>query len=326
MTPKTVLWWMTATVAFYSACAAAAAAATSLRQFLLQGGKSYGPLLLSDSPIVAEILASVGYGHVVIDHEHGPTNVRSGQTLLQAIEGASARQELSRLRSTAAAAAVTNLEPPYLHPLPPRATEAIVRLPGPNDPVYIKKVLDSMRLPGGILVPMVDDADTARAVVQATRYPTNGIRGCAVPFVRASAYGLLTPEAYQQQCRDHLLVMVQVETPKGVAAITDIAKVDGIDAIFLGPLDLSASIGKMGQFRDANFQALLAEAEQRVVESEHCLLAGFRVPGRPLSEMFENGYSLVCGSVDLGLFKAASIQDAALGMDSIAASTARDEM
>jgi 2-keto-3-deoxy-L-rhamnonate aldolase RhmA len=315
---------MTAAVALYSAGAAAAAAATSLRQFLLQGGKSYGPLLLSDSPIVAEILASVGYGHVVIDHEHGPTNVRSGQTLLQAIEGVSTRQELSRLRSTAA----TNQgEPPYLHPLPqPRATEAIVRLPGPNDPVYTKKVLDSMRLPGGILVPMVDDADTARAVVQATRYPTDGIRGCAVPFVRASAYGLLTPETYQQQCRDDLLVMVQVETPKGVAAIPDIAKVDGIDAIFLGPLDLSASIGKIGQFRDANFLALLAEAEQRVVESKNCLLAGFRVPGRPLSDMFENGYSLVCGSVDLGLLKAASIQDVALGVDAIAASIARDEI
>jgi 2-keto-3-deoxy-L-rhamnonate aldolase RhmA len=294
-TCKLGLWWMTATTAAFYSAGTAAAAAASLRQFLLQGGKSYGPLLLSDSPILAEILASVGYGHLVIDHEHGPTNIRSGQTLLQAIEGISARQELSRLRSTAA----TNQEPSYPHPipLPTRATEAIVRLPGPNDPVYTKKVLDSMRLPGGILVPMVDDADTARAVVQATRYPTNGIRGCAVPFVRASAYGLLTPETYQQQCRDDLFIMVQVETPKGVAAIPDIAKVDGIDAIFLGPLDLSASIGKMGQFRDANFQALLAEAERRVVESENCLLAGFRVPGRPLSEMFENGYSLVCGSV-----------------------------
>jgi 2-keto-3-deoxy-L-rhamnonate aldolase RhmA len=273
---------------------AVTAAAMSLRRFLRQGGKSYGPLLLSDSPIVAEVLALAGYGHIVVDHEHSPTDARSGQTLLQAIQAT--------------------------HSIAAKPTEAIVRVPGPHDPVYMKKVLDSLRLPGGVLVPMVDDAATARAVVQSTRYPLSGIRGCAVPFVRGSAYGSTDREEYLRQCQEDLLVMIQVETAAGVEAISDIAKVDGIDAIFLGPLDLSASIGKMGQFDDPDFKKLMAKAEQSIRESD-CLLAGFRVPGTDIVHMFDSGYSLICGAVDLGLLRDAAHRDALAGKEAIAGAT-----
>jgi len=256
----------------------------SLRQQLLRGGKSYGPFVLSDSPIVAELLSLAGYGHIVIDHEHGPTDVRSGQVLLQAMQASSFSN-----------------------------TEAIVRLPSPNDPVYMKKVLDSLRLPGGVLVPMVDDAATAERVVQSTRYPLEGIRGCAASLVRGSAYGHESQNDYLRQCRDDLLVMVQVETPAGVKAIPEIAAVDGVDAIFLGPLDLSASIGKMGDFRDHEFMDMLSWAEREIRDSDECLLAGFRAPGRDLEDMFNKGYSLVCGSVDIGLLKEAARQDVMAG-------------
>ena len=252
---------------------------SSLRQRLLRGARSYGPFLQSDSPIVAEVLSLAGYGHIVIDHEHSPTDVRSGQILLQAMQAANPE------------------------------TEAIVRLPSPNDPVYMKKVLDSLRLPGGVLVPMVDDAATAERVVQSTRYPLEGIRGCAASLVRGSAYGQVTQKEYLRQCRDDLLVMVQVETPAGVNAIPEIAAVEGVDAIFLGPLDLSASIGKMGDFRDPEFVDMLAWAEREIRGSGECLLAGFRAPGRDLDDMFKKGYSLVCGSVDIGLLKEAARQD-----------------
>jgi 4-hydroxy-2-oxoheptanedioate aldolase len=254
-------------------------------------------MLLSDSPIVAELLAGVGYGHILVDHEHCPTDIRSGQLLLQAIRSASGS-----------------------------GTEPIVRVPGPNDPVYIKKVLDSLRLPGGILVPMVDDAETARAVVRATRYPRQddagdlttlenyGMRGCAVPFVRASGWGLQSSQNYLQQCNNDLLVMVQVETPRGVSNIAEIAAVDGIDATFLGPMDLSASVGRLGQFEHVEVSQLIRQAEQSVLGAtrggnNRCLLAGFRSPGRSLKEMYEAGYSLVCGSVDVGLLRDAAIRD-----------------
>ena len=250
---------------------------------------------MSNSPIAAELLASMGYGHIIVDHEHSITNVASGQTILQAI-----------------AAAQTDTEP-------------IVRLPG-HDRIYMKKVLDSMRLPGGVLVPMVDDVETARDIVQAVRYPTQewemgqggGMRGCAVPFVRATGWGTeKTSEEYMRQCREELLVIVQVETPTAVEAIQDIAQVDGIDMIFLGPLDLSCSMGKLRNFQDEEVADLWQTAEAKIRDSP-CMLGGFRPPGRDLNEMFgEAGYSLVCGSIDVGLLREAARADIADAKESL---------
>ena len=245
----------------------------SLRQSLLNGGKVYGTMIMSNSPVVAELMSQIGYDFLIVDHEHAPTGIESGQALLQAIRG----------------------------------TEPIVRLPS-HDPVYMKKVLDSMRLPGGVLVPMVDTPEMALQVVQSTRYPPAGNRGCAVPFVRGSAWGM--QGKYLEQCNSDLLVMVQVETPLGVENIEDIAAVDGIDLIFLGPMDLSASIGKMGQFDDSEVIDLIQEAEHKVREAPNCLLGGFRPPGRSVSDLFGTaGYSLVAGSVDMGLLREAAKQD-----------------
>ncbi|KAL3944269.1 MAG: hypothetical protein SGBAC_001663 [Bacillariaceae sp.] len=271
----------------------------SLRKYLLNGGKSYGPVCMSNSPIMMEILANSGYGHMIVDHEHAPTDIASGQTLLQAID---------IVRSTSSSN---------------RPTCPIVRVPD-HSPSYIKKVLDSMRLPGGVLVPMVDDKETAELVAAATKYPrqfhsdsssaVDGIRGCAIPFVRASGYG--SNPNYMNESEEDLLVMVQVETARGVEAIPEISSVPGIDGIFIGPFDLSCSIGKAGQFDDPEVKALIQKAERLVVESSGCFLAGFRSGGRNLREMYEmDGYSLVCGSIDLGLLKNAALEDAQAAND-----------
>ncbi|GAX14320.1 hypothetical protein FisN_1Hh520 [Fistulifera solaris] len=274
----------------------------SLRQRLLSGGRSYGPLTLTDSPVVAEVLALTGYGHIVVDHDHSPTDVNSGQRLLQAIQSSHS---------------IASLE--GRHP-----TEAIVRLPN-HDPVYMKKVLDSMQLPGGVLVPMVEDAATAKEVVVSTRYPPSsdlrsasneGTRGCAAPFVRATGWGRINTETYLKQCQEDLLVMVQVESESGVMAIPSIAEVEGIDGILLGPFDLSCSIGKMGRFEDEDVKDLILKAEESVLASG-CLLAGFQVPGRSVKEMFSRGYSLVCGSVDAGLIRNAAMIDLSAAQEAI---------
>jgi 2-keto-3-deoxy-L-rhamnonate aldolase RhmA len=249
----------------------------SLRQSLLNGGKAYGSLIMSNSPIVAEMMGEIGYDFLIVDHEHSPTGIESGQALLQS---------LGRSRS-----------------------EPIVRLPA-LDTVYMKKVLDSMRLPGGVLVPMVDTPEQAQQVVESTRYPLEGKRGCAVPFVRASGWGMNHTPEYLQQCDEELLVMVQVETLLGVSNIPEIAAVDGVDLIFLGPVDLSASIGKMFQFEDPQVQELIQEAEEKVRDAPNCMLGGFRPPGRSVQEMLDlGGYSLVAGSVDMGLLREAAKQD-----------------
>ena len=244
----------------------------------------------------------VGYDHMVIDHEHSVTDVRSGQDMLRAMDAASAESFSNR-------------------------TEPIVRIPSPHDPVYIKKVLDSMRLPGGILVPMVEDVATAENIVRATRYPmqnsvdsqesnaiTGGFRGCAVPFIRASSWNFRTN--YMDEARDDLLVLLQVETLKGVDAISEISQVPGVDGIFLGPLDLSCSIGEMGQFQKKEVTDLISKAEEAVLQSP-AFLAGFRSPNRTVQQMFDDGYSFVCGSVDLGLLRSAAIADARSGRKAV---------
>lgn len=185
-----------------------------------------------------------------------------------------------------------------------------------------------MRLPAGVLVPMVDSAEMATAVVQSTRYPVgdknknentysnaiDGKRGCAAPLVRASGWGL-SRQDYMRQASEDLLVMVQVETPQAIDEIPEIANIPGIDGIFIGPLDLSASVGKMGQFDDPEVRALMDAAEQAIRDADGVFLAGFRAPGRDLGEMFEAGYQLICGSVDLGLLRQAAKADLAAAQE-----------
>jgi 2-keto-3-deoxy-L-rhamnonate aldolase RhmA len=306
--------WISATTIMY-----ACFSMPSLRQRLLTGHKSYGPLLLSDSPLVAEMMATMGYGHIVVDHEHAATDIRSGQAMLQAIQAA---------HSLTMIAPNTSKNQPF-------RTEPIVRLPSANDPAYMKKVLDTLRLPGGVLVPMVNDAATAAAVVQSTRYPKQfqntayneissnmegGIRGCAAPLVRASGWSFNSE--YVQDTEQDLLVMIQVETLEGVKAIPEIAAVPGVDGIFLGPFDLSCSVGKMGQFDDPDVKDLIRCAEEAVVSSKDCFLAGFRAPGRDLHDMFHTaGYSLVCGSVDMALLRQAALADVETANDSLSRGT-----
>ena len=268
---------------------------SSLRSRLLAGGaRSYGPMLMSNSPVVAEMLSGLGYGHLIIDHEHAVTDIQSGQVMLQAIR--------SGAMTTAGAS----------------CTEPIIRVPS-DDPAYIKKALDTLRLPGGILVPMVEDAGQAARVVDSCRYPRlspatatmHGSRGCAFPFVRASGWGI--EGDYPQRCdgsSGELLIMVQVESAAAVEQIPQIAKVPGVDAVFLGPFDLSCSLGRMGRFDDPDVARLIRRAEEEVVAAG-VVLAGFRSPGRELQEMWDRGYSLVCGGVDLGLLREAAKADVA---------------
>ena len=273
----------------------------ALRQRLRAGGRAYGPLLLGDSPAAAELLGACGYDFACVDHEHGPTDPRSGQALLRALDAAAVAGASGR-------------------------TEPLVRVPCAADAAYVKKVLDGLRLPGGLLFPMVEDAAAARRAVRATRYPEveGGVRGCAVPLVRATGYGLAeSAEEYLRLCREELLVLVQVESPAAVEAIPEIAAVEGVDGIFLGPYDLSAALGKMGRFEDPEVRRLLARAEAKVRESGS-VLAGFRSPGRDLGEMFgECGYGLVVGAADLALLREAARLDAAQGREAAKAAAGR---
>ena len=129
-----------------------------------------------------------------------------------------------------------------------------------GDPVLIKQYLDIGFTT--LLVPMVDTADQARAVVAATRYPPHGIRGVASATARATAFGL--DPAYLKEAADRITLIVQIESGAALEAIDDIAATDGVDALFVGPADLAASLGHLGNPTHPQVQEAIAHAKARI--------------------------------------------------------------
>jgi len=181
----------------------------ALKRRLRAGETTFGAFVSFQDPASAEIMAGTGYDWVFIDMEHSPFDMKSLQHVLMAFNG--------------------------------RSTVPIVRVPW-NDRIRIKRVLDLGA--EGVLVPMVSSAEEARAAVAACKYPPMGIRGFG-PW-RASDYYRNTAE-YIQAANDGIVVVVQIEHEEGVRRITEIVSVPGIDVICMGPMDLSGTMGILGQ-------------------------------------------------------------------------------
>lgn len=178
------------------------------------------------SPMVAEVLSHSDFDWLLIDMEHGPNELGDVVSQLQAMGGGE---------------------------VPP-----IVRPPW-NDYVMFKRLLDAGVQ--SLIVPYVQNADEARAAVAATRYPPEGIRGVAGGS-RATVFGNVAN--YHANAHKEICLTVQVETASAVEQIEDIAAIDGIDAIFIGPADLAASMGHLGNFNHEDVQALIASAAKRI--------------------------------------------------------------
>ncbi|WP_374378245.1 HpcH/HpaI aldolase/citrate lyase family protein [Dongia sp.] len=236
--------------------------ATALRRKMLSGTACLGAWLLTNSADVAEIMASAGMDFLLIDHEHGQGNIADAIAQLRAIRG-------------------TNCA-------------GILRVPD-HDPVYIKRVLDAGV--DGILVPNVATADEARRIVGACRYPPLGWRG-AFGGMRAMDYGF--NPGYYAAAADKLLIAVQVESAGAIDNIAEIATVDGIDLIFIGPRDLSATLGKLNLFDDPDVQAEIARAEQAILSSGK-LLGSTAINGRVAKEMAARGYRFIIPGSDVTL-------------------------
>lgn len=169
-----------------------------------------GMWLSTGSPLLAEICAGSGVDWLLIDMEHGPNTLITVQQQLQVI----------------AAYPVTT----------------VVRVPV-NDPVIIKQVLDAGAQ--NLLVPMVGSADEASAAVAALRYPPEGVRGVGSALARSARWGRV--EGYVQNASQTVSLIVQIETADAVQQAAEIARVDGVDAVLVGPADLSSSMGLPGQ-------------------------------------------------------------------------------
>ncbi|WP_166879520.1 MULTISPECIES: aldolase/citrate lyase family protein [unclassified Salinibacterium] len=169
-----------------------------------------GIWVCSGSPLAAEIVAGSGIDWLLIDQEHGPNDLQS---------------TLSQLQAVAA------------YPVTP-----VVRVPS-GDVVMIKQVLDLGAQ--NLLVPMVSSAEQAEEIVRAVRYPPRGVRGVGSALARSARWNRV--EDYLTEADRYLSLFVQIETIGGVEAAAEIAAVDGVDGVFVGPSDLAASMGVIGQ-------------------------------------------------------------------------------
>lgn len=173
-------------------------------------------------PAVAELVARSGAEFVCIDAEHTSASLETVTAMCRAVDAV------------------------------PEEVETVVRAGG-HDPTELKRLLDAG--PDAVLVPMVDDAAEARAVVDATRYPPEGSRG--VGLSRATAYGRTLAETVAAD--GPVARLVQVETPAAVENARSIAGVEGVDGVFVGPVDLSAAMGRLGAWDDDQFQRAIDE-------------------------------------------------------------------
>ena len=237
-----------------------------LKERLKAGRPALGCWLHLASPIAAEIVAHAGYDALVIDHEHGPGDFVNAILSMQAASGTQAT--------------------------------TMIRVPW-NDMVTIKRALDSGAQ--GVMVPYVQSAEEARAAVAACRYPPEGVRGYANQVTRCAGYGA-NAKAYDEGWPENLLLICQIETRKAVDNIPEIAAVDGIDMLFIGPSDLAASIGHLGEVDHAEVGALIAEAESRIAEAGK-MLGTVPRPGRSAKDLIEAGYHMVIGSSDATLLR-----------------------
>jgi len=199
------------------------------KQALKSGDPLIGFWLGLTSPAVAEMAGRAGYDWLLIDNEHGPNDLQSSLAQMQAIDGTGA--------------------------------EAMVRVPQ-AEAWMIKQMLDAGAQ--NLLIPMIDTAAQAADMVRAVRYPPHGIRGVGAALGRASRWNTI-PD-YLTTANDQICVIVQVETRAAIANLPEILAVEGVDGVFIGPADLSADMGLLGQL-DAPVVITVIEDAMRLIRA-----------------------------------------------------------
>jgi len=219
------------------------------------------------SNIASEITSDSGFDWVVLDTEHSPNEIPDLLSQLQAMELGTATP--------------------------------IIR-PAWNDAVLAKRCLDIGAQT--LLFPYVQNVAEAKAAVASTRYPPHGIRGVSVA-ARASRYGRVP--GYLGKANDEICVLVQVETRQSLDQIEAIAKVEGVDGVFIGPSDLAASLGHLGNPQHADVQAAMKNAVERLtaVGMPAGILTGNEDEAR---RYIDWGYLFVAVGSDVGLLAKAA--------------------
>ena len=211
----------------------------------------------------AELVAGSGFDWLLIDGEHAPNDIRAILSQLQAIAA---------------------------YP-----SEPVVRAAW-KDCVLIKQLLDIGAR--NLLIPMIETIEEAREMVAATRYPPLGIRGVGSALARASQWNRKTD--YLQTANDEICLLLQIETLKGLDNLDAILDVEGVDGVFIGPADLSAALGHLGNPGHPDVQAVIEQAITKIVQSGKA--AGILSADETLARKYiELGASFVAIGVDTTL-------------------------
>jgi 2-dehydro-3-deoxyglucarate aldolase len=241
----------------------------SFRKRLLAGETLIGCWCSLANPITTEVLGLAGFDWLLLDGEHSPNDVTTFVPQLMALKDS--------------------------------ASAPVVR-PSWNEPVEIKRLLDAGFY--NFLVPFVQSADDARRAVAATRYPPAGVRGVSVAQ-RSNRFG--TVADYFAGINAQISVLVQIESSAGLAAAAEIAAVDGVDGVFVGPSDLAAGLGHLGNPNQPAVQAAIASifASAKGAGKAAGILAGVEADARRYLSM---GATFVAVGSDLALFRSATQQ------------------
>lgn len=225
-----------------------------LKEKLSKGEKALGTHIQLNTNTTTEIIASLGYDYLWIDTEH--TSIS-----LEQVE-----QHLLAARTA--------------------GTAAIVRVPA-NDPIRLKPILEMG--PDGVIVPMVNSYEEALKAVKACLYPPRGNRGFGPR--RASFYGMVPLDTYLQNIENDIMRIIQIEHIDAVNDLDRIVTIDEIDAYIIGPMDLSASVGKLGQLDDPEVCALI----DKIVTTVHAA-------GKPVGVSFG-----MCGREEIRKWQARGV-------------------
>ena len=244
----------------------------TIRDKLINGDVVIGTWLNSSSAVVGEVLSQCGYDFICIDVEHSPVDITQTFNIFQAIEAGN-----------------KNCVP-------------AVRLHG-VDYAFTKRYLDAGAKV--IIGPLVNTMEQAKEFVKAIKFPPLGKRG--VGFCRANKYGLNLDQEFRN-ANNSILSVVQIEDIEAVNNIDNILEVDGIDAIFIGPYDLSASMGITGEFDHPEF----INAKKKILDSciKNNIIPGIHVV-QPNPEEFlqrkDEGYRLLAYSLDITMIQRVSL-------------------
>jgi 2-dehydro-3-deoxyglucarate aldolase/4-hydroxy-2-oxoheptanedioate aldolase len=234
-----------------------------VKRALREGRPTAGAWVQLCSAISAEIMSRAGFDWLLIDMEHGHGDLQTLLGQLQAIEGSE--------------------------------TIPVVRVQW-NDPAVIKRVLDLGAY--GVMVPWIGGRADAEAAVRACKYPPQGMRGIAGSH-RAGGYGRHAPE-YWKRANDEILVVLQVETAGAVEEIDEIVRIPGVDVIFIGPADLSTSLGHMGNPGHPEVQSAMGRVES-AARGAGLALGNITRSWEQARELYGKGYQFLTLGSDTAL-------------------------